>query len=193
LSARPGYLRILLPHSGENPENILVQNAPASLYEMYDMTTRLDFSPGENFQNAGLTAYTDENNKVTLGRAFCDAGRPCVGNGVHFDGMLYGHWQGDYIIPVNSQGVAHLRIFREGYDYFGFYSPGPASSDPGRDGMRWFLVGKHTLLPEIGQIKIGFETYQDMASADIPADFDYFHLWKELLETYLPLLEKPSQ
>jgi hypothetical protein len=82
LTAHPGFLR-LTTRQGElwPANNLLVQNAPGGDYEIQ---SRVIFTPTQNYQIAGLLAYQDDNNLLTLGRAFCDTPPPtCLNHAIY--------------------------------------------------------------------------------------------------------------
>lgn len=74
----PGFLRIT---TTEQNSNTLVQTAPPGDFEIQ---TRVFITPTENFQQAGLHVALDDENQLSLTRAYC--GHPtCVGNGIYYD------------------------------------------------------------------------------------------------------------
>ena len=179
LTARPGFLRLTTQQTFSNVNNLLVQNAPVSDYELQ---TRVVFTPTEDFQIAGLMAYQDDNNALTLGRAFCDIPPPtCVGNGIYFDrvegGALVG---GNFGMTTTVQGNAYLRMLRHGNVYTGYVST---------DGANWILVGVHTVT--ITPTQIGLKaSNQAQGATEIPADFDFFTIIDASQRLYLPLILK---
>jgi cytochrome c len=159
-------------------DNILVQNAPLGDYEI---ETRVLFTPTQNFQLAGLTVQQDDNNKLILGRDFCDAGLPvCVGNGIYFDYLEGGTFTGsNFAMTTLATGVAYLKLIRHFNEYTGYVST---------DGANWTLVGTHTAA--ITPTMIGLRTSNQVAgAAEIPADFDYFSLTDNSYHLFLPLVQ----
>ncbi len=111
LSAMPGFLRITTQRTFSNFNNILVRNLPVGNYEIQ---TRVNFTPTENYQIAGLLIYEDDNNFLILGRAYCDTPPPdCVGNGIYYDYVEAGTFIGNnFSMTTTSQGVAYLKLIR---------------------------------------------------------------------------------
>jgi len=183
LTNQPGFLRILTHAGTFGAENLLHQTPPTG---MYDVRTRLLFTPTDNFQMAGLSIYQDPDNYLTLGRAYCQGGLgSCVGNGIYFDYVDGGSWKSDnFVTRVHDPESAHLRIFRYGGSYSGFYSP---------DGVRWQYIGLHRLSSSMPDLRLSLATGQDMSGASIPADFDNFLLKAYTRGLHLPLLMRQLQ
>ena len=118
LSAQPGFLRITTQQTFSDVNNILVRNTPVGNYEIQ---TRVSFTPAENYQIAGLGIYEDDNNFLTLGRAYCDTPPPiCVGNGIYFDYIEAGTFIGsNFNVTTTALGEAYLKLIREGNVYTG--------------------------------------------------------------------------
>lgn len=175
LVERPGFLRIRTQQTFASVNNLLVQDAPVGDYEI---TTRLLFTPVQNYQIAGLLIYLDDGNYMTLGRAYCDAPPPiCVTNGIYFDHTGGG---GNYAMTTPVQGEAYLKLVRRGMAYSGYVST---------DGVAWTLVGVHTAavtLPKIG-LRV---SNQIEGASEIPADFDFFAVVDDTRRMFLPLVLK---
>ena len=181
LTERPGFLRITT-NTQQGPvvfNNLLVQPVPVGDYEI---ETRVQFLPTENYQAAGLLVYQDDMNGLQLVRGFCDRPPPtCVNNGIYFDyvkdGNLIG---GSYAMTIPSQGDTYLKLIRQGPAYTGYVSI---------DGVNWTLVGVHTtsITPSMIGLKAG---NQKQGDAEIPADFDFFTLIDNSKRLYLPLALK---
>ena len=158
----------------------MVQAAPSSDYEI---ETRLFFTPTVNFQFAGLLVYSDTNNLMAFGRAFCDPGIPvCDGNAIYFDQVEDGVFTSEnYATIVPTRGATYLKLIRSNDIYSGFVST---------DGSNWTLIGAHTSsvlnFPNIGLI-VGNQMSEE---GDTPADFDYFKLEYEAELLFLPLVVK---
>lgn len=72
LTARSGFMRIIcqngdIHQTTNNAKNLLLRNPPAG---DWTMTTRLEFNPSANYQQAGLLAYKDDDNFVKLVRIY---------------------------------------------------------------------------------------------------------------------------
>ncbi len=160
LTAKPGYLRIIT----EQPlKNILVQEAPLGNFEF---RTRVQFQPTQNYQVAGLTVYTDDENFLRFGRAFCDSPAPaCVNDGIYFDKIDQGvSIDPNYATALQMTGEVYLRLVRNGDTYTGYASP---------NGTSWTEIGSHTV--SFKPDKIGLvASNQGQPAAQINADFDFF-------------------
>jgi serine/threonine protein kinase/ABC-type branched-subunit amino acid transport system substrate-binding protein len=168
LSDALGALRIVT--QGESlygagiPRNLLLRDAPEGDFEVI---TRVEFEPQQNFQQAAIVAYQDEDNFVLLNRGFCDLDA-CVGSGLHLDAEINGE-----VIPDTPKTPAvlsstFLRLRREGTTYTGYYSA---------NGETWIGLGQLTnpLQPvQVGLMATNSNT--DPAVPQIPADFDFFEV-----------------
>ena len=177
LNDQPGYLRIDMHPGNIGSENLLYRNPPEGTY---DVRTRLIFNPSDNFQIAGIPVFLDYDNHLILGRAYCQTGGGnCVDNGVYFDNLQGGTNIGNFATAVHETGLAHLRLFRSGAHYFGFYSA---------DGVHWRYIGMHTFTPSGPDLKLGLAVGQDFAGATLLADFDNFLLKADQEELLLPVI-----
>ncbi|MFV2044261.1 MAG: hypothetical protein ACC700_13650 [Anaerolineales bacterium] len=177
LTNLPGFLRITTQQTFSTVDNLLVQDAPVGDYEIQ---TRLLFTPTENYQIAGLLIYEADGDYLTLGRAYCSTLPPeCVGNGIYFDLIEGGVFTGEnYSMTTTTQGVAYLKVIRQGKVYAGYYS---------EDGSNWTLAGAHTAT--ISPTKVGLRaSNQIQGAAEIPADFDFFTLIDDSIHVFLPLV-----
>jgi beta-xylosidase len=162
LSENPGSLRLYLKADDCQglPSNIPLIKPPEGNYEL---VTKLDFTPVENFQFAGLMIYQDDGNNLRFGRAFCNIIQECVGNGVYFDYYRSGKPSGsNYAAATKNLAQIFLRLQRENNDYTGFYS---------EDGENWQMAGQHA--SDISPIGVGLVAGQSCGGG-LAADFDYF-------------------
>ena len=178
LTERPGFLRITT-NTQQGPgeaNNLLVQPVPVGDYEIQ---TRVQFTPTENYQLAGLLVYQDDTTVVQLHRGFCDRPPPaCVNNGIYFDYIEDGNIIGSYHMTIPSQGDAYLKLIRQGPVYTGYAST---------DGVNWMMVGVYTT--SITPSMIGLQASNNkQGDAEIPADFDFFTLVDKLNRLYLPFI-----
>jgi len=172
LSDRGGFLRITSQQGGllygsNNARNLLLRDTPAG---DFDVETRVFFTPGENYQMAGLLLYEDDDNFLMLNRTYCGFPPPaCVGNGIYFDLEENGASVGpDLLMTMASSDEAYLRVERRGNVYSGYAS---------EDGQGWTLVGQLTASSEFRPTQIGLIAADgDQGATEIPADFDYFLL-----------------
>ncbi len=90
LKDTPGALRIVTQgeslYRAGKPKNLLLSDAPAGDFEII---TKVTFGPQDNFQQAAILIYQDDDNFVLLNRGFCSIGN-CPGSGVFLDNMMKG-------------------------------------------------------------------------------------------------------
>ncbi|HSB90313.1 MAG TPA: amidohydrolase family protein [Anaerolineales bacterium] len=136
LADRSGWLSLstgdfsMLRAGGDAP--LLIRAAPGGDFEL---RTRVDFHPTQNFQFAGLVIYQDDDHFVALGRAFCGVVPPCVGDGVYLDNdeaMIAGVVDTPAAGNLPPDEPIWLRLVRQGTSYSGSWS---------RDGEAWTPVG----------------------------------------------------
>ena len=164
LAAYPGFLRLTLNpgNCGGVARNVPLQPVPQGNYEI---STYIEFTPISNFQLAGLIIYQDDQNFIKFGRAYCDAGGVCVGNGVYFDNVISGVFTGgNYGTNTANPSFIFLRLQRINNTYIGFFS---------EDGTNWINIGQHT--NDLQPIGVGLFAGQSCVGS-IPADFDYFEI-----------------
>jgi len=164
LAAYPGFLRLTL-----NPGNCggVTRNVPLQPVSQgnYEISTYVEFTPISNFQLAGLIIYQDDLNFLKFGRAYCDFGGVCVGNGLYFDNVIAGALTGgNYGTNTANPSYIYLRLQRIGNTYTGFFS---------EDGTNWVNIGQHT--NDLQPVGVGLFAGQSCVGS-IPADFDYFEI-----------------
>ena len=105
LTDRPGYLRIML----EPEPAYLVQYSPSGDYVL---ETKLDFTPTNNIQRAGLIIRGQNDMSIALLHAYCDFEPPgCPGDGIFFDNATDGSTSGtNYATTIDIQPVMYLRL-----------------------------------------------------------------------------------
>ncbi len=167
LQDTPGALRIVtqgqsLSGPGK-PRNVLVRDVPVSDFEI---VTKVIFDPHDNFQQAAILIYQDDDNVVLLKRGFCGI-RGCPGSGVFLDNMIKDELDfGNHPQTPVSSSTTWLRLRKEGNLYIGFYSS---------DGQIWQELGRveNPLTPaKVGLTANNFNT--DPYTPQIPADFEFF-------------------
>ncbi len=159
-------------------------NTPPNLFRLpidwdeslvYILEMHIDFLPTSNFQIAGPILFSDVDNFVMLGRAFCSdpgMGEPCVGDGIYFD------YEEDAVpFPSHSTNYATdpgddmsrevwLKIEACGDHVQAYYS---------RDGEDWIFVGQQVI--DFVPSYAGFGAWNSCTRAPaIYAHFDYFAL-----------------
>jgi len=170
VTKKPGSLQInLVPTSNafsEGPVTFLLQDIEE---ENFEIITRMFFKPQRNFQSAGLAIYEDDENVVSLVRAYADV-VDYPGNAIYFDNIYpsapsYGETgYTNYPTPINSPSGVYLKLRREGIAYTGFYS---------LDGQSWTLIGVQTSPIE----PTSFGLVVGRSEQPITAEFDFFELY----------------
>jgi regulation of enolase protein 1 (concanavalin A-like superfamily) len=127
--------------------------------------TKVEFTPLDDFQRAGLLIYGDADNVLVLSRAFCSyTGAGCVLNGIYFDSTLN---TVSHATETAEKDVAWLRLWKRGQDVLAEYS---------EDGLTWQAIGAHSL-PYAGVLRVGIIADGERGEATgVPAYFDYFLL-----------------
>jgi hypothetical protein len=162
LTERPGYMRIIsqigdIWTGQNNARNLLLRPAPAGDFVI---TTKLDFTPADNYRQAMLLVYADDDNYVALKRIFVN------GDLISFTREVNGSFQ-EHNISGNLTTV-YLRIVKMGTTYDGYYSA---------DGQTWILAGEVTDTT-LNAPKVGLTAFNGgVMIPNIPADFDSFCIW----------------
>ncbi len=163
LKNRPGYLSITtqpgdLSGSKNSLKNILTQPAKDSNFVV---STKLDFKPGENGQNAGLIIYGDDDNYYTLTRDNLSGAAFIARNESKGTSKTLGRKT-----DVITSATSYLKIEKNGDIYTSYYSA---------DGSTWTQLaqtsGINIANPKIGVIAGTTKTQ----TKSINADFDYIH------------------
>jgi hypothetical protein len=159
LFERPGFLRIhtqLGDLDFNDAQNILLRAAPAGDWEI---STRLDFVPGDFFQQAGLLAYQDDDHYVAVGRMNY-YGLELVGLIAEYEDAP----EGAYII--SNQNPVFLRLVKQGALYTAYF---------GADGVSWTEIGHFSNAP-LSDVQVGLGAWHSFEEegASVTADFDWF-------------------
>jgi beta-xylosidase len=173
LTSQPGNLTIttqgdwIWGTDNSNPQhNLFITPAPNGDFKI---TTKVNFNPITNFQNAGLLIYKDDDNYLKLQRIYAAA------NVVELIKETAGSPSVVASIPVTSTTV-DLRVEKKGTSYYATYS---------LDGSYWIPVGVTT--SDITNFKVGLDASNEVPSVpEIPANFDFFEL--EAYQIFLPAL-----
>ncbi len=171
LTDQPGALTFMTSNTslsfegGDSP--LLLRSAPGGDFEL---RTKLDLSPTQNYQAAFITIYQDDDHQVSLGRAYCEPSDTCVGDGAYLDDDYRFMTEGFF--PNNVGGLPagpfYLRLVKNGDTYTGLWSA---------DGENWNLVAETTAT--ISSPRVGISTSNGRTGADsIPAVFDFFEIRK---------------
>lgn len=160
LTARPGYMRINtqgqdLWGASNNTENILLCNAPSSTD--WTAKTKLEFNPTDNYQNAGLIVYQNDDNYVKISYGYDSglSGGKCVDYCKEIGGS-----PANGKVAVNSSPI-YLRIKKTGTSYSLDYSTTDES---------WITIQTYTNV-SLSSIRIGLFA---QGTAGASADFDWF-------------------
>jgi hypothetical protein len=185
LEDRSSHLRIYTQYGtlhGGNPlpENVLLRNAPTADFEV---STRFEINPTEDYQEAALLLYEDDDNYVKISRLHHTA------SGGHI--LLFLVEQDS--IPITStllfaQTVVELQLEYQGNNVTGSYRD--------QNGI-WTELGQR-LLPESSSFSfLGVAAHNGCKSHDVPsvpADFDFIQANPVVplqLQTTLPWGEQP--
>ena len=171
LHERKGFLRLEVHIDAEQ---VLVRKAPEG---NFDITTRVLFQPYQNFQQAGLIIYQDDEHFLKFIRAMAwfpkteDLPDVFAANALYFDYIDYDIgdpvWHDvdpNFHTRTDELDEAFLRLTRQQGTYTAYYSS---------DGEEWTMIGSHE--SDIVPIYVGITTCcatQYLADAD----FDYFTL-----------------
>jgi beta-xylosidase len=161
LTNKAGWLEVMAGGgnvAGGNIKNLLLRPVPEGNYEL---ETKLNFKPTDNFQFAGLLIYESGANFVQFGRAFCSY---CPGDGFYMDMTSSGNYvEGNLATPAPATDTVYLRLRQEGNTYTGYVS---------EDGTTWKLIGSHD--SDMKPILVGLISGQANKTVPKPARFDYF-------------------
>lgn len=166
LAARPGYLRINTQYGtlDDNPPiNILLTTTPADEYEVL---TRVEINPTQNYHEAALLLYNDENNYIKLSRLYHSSFGGDIYlflqeiNGIHSIGF----------ITQTTQQISEMRIRILDNSAIGAY----------RDTLgEWVELGRIQLDEGIRYTYTGITAHNGVENDAVPsiyADFDFFQL-----------------
>jgi putative surface-exposed virulence protein len=137
----------------------------------FTIETYLVFEPDSDYQFSGLVIWQDKDNRIQLGRAYCDNTTGCDGNGLYFDSWLNGSFDpNNFARAMTSPSEVSLRLVRIGTTINAYYSEDGGST--------WTFLGNH-LIPSSFQVNgVGLTASQDFFNSEpqIASDFDYFFL-----------------
>jgi regulation of enolase protein 1 (concanavalin A-like superfamily) len=157
LTERPGFLRITTQEGGlfreENTAKNLLLTDPSQ--EDFQIITKIDFSPTENHQRAGLMVYQDDDHYILLTRRYSDLDMIALNLE---DGEILPGWG-----ITETATTVFLRLVKVGDVYAGSYS---------LDGNDWTDVEQYQA--SFTNPKVGLVSWNGPSTSEIPADFDYF-------------------
>ena len=82
---------VISTNGAANLTNLYASNNGWNTYESlsdFTIETYLVFEPDSDYQFSGLVIWQDKDNRIQLGRAYCDNTTGCDGNGLYFDSGL---------------------------------------------------------------------------------------------------------
>lgn len=169
LSKSPGNLQITSTEGDwvdacePDVENLLLlqPNLPD-----YVLTTKLDFNPTANFQQAGLIAFEDNYTRVKLSAAYNN--EQFSGQIIEFVMVLDGVRTNRYHVAADLTQPIYLKLEKSGNIYTGYYSYDNNT----------FSAFPQVTAPEFSEYNVGVyannSCYYNVP--DIPANFDYIHV-----------------
>ena len=163
LTENPGSMRIKC-QSGDlwggmnNAKNLLLRNAPSG---DWTMTTKLSFNPSQNYQQAGLMVYKDDDNYVRLTRHYGDYS----GTG-HIETVKEISGAPVSTDLASSDTSVYLKIVKSGITYTMSYNTDGGSS--------WTQVEQYTGVDLGISIKVGICCFG--GPTGVNADFDWFDI-----------------
>lgn len=177
LTEHPGFLQITTQQGdiyyrtdANDGRNILL--TPINQTD-FQISTKVSFSPSENFHAAGILVYQDDDNYVYLGRVVVNGDQRI---------RFYAEEDGEIDISAYSELATtyYCRITKFGDLYIGQYS---------LDGNNWIEV--HRVHASLENPQVGLMANNGPSTIELPANFDYFEmsdvLWHKI---HLPLISK---
>jgi beta-xylosidase len=182
LTERAGYLRIhtqtgSLDSTGQ-ANNILLRPAPGGQFEL---STRLQINATQDYREAGLLLYADDDNYIKLSRLHAEAD-PYGGSVYLFIRETDGEHDNPQFTSLTTV-VAELRIL---------VGQGWVSGEYRSPAGTWVQIGQYQLTPGTTYANVGVAAHHGIgigAEASVPADFDFVRL-TERRAYYLPNLLK---
>lgn len=162
LTAASGYMRITTQYGDlfqtyNDCKNILLQNVSGD----FTITTKLIFKPSQNWQQAGLLVYQDDNNYAKMVRVYNS------GNFLQFSKEVAGTFTEQNTADGISGTTIYYKITKSGSNYSGYYST---------DGTNYIQVGTTQTL-SFSPVKVGLIATNGFTTAtEMNADFDYFNI-----------------
>lgn len=160
LTSNSGFMTLTTQFGGiestnTSAKNILLKN---SVGDHYSLETKLNLAPTQDYQQAGLVMYNDDNNFIKLVKAYITSGVR-----LQFAKETAGSTAVIAEVAAPAGADIHLRLTKTGSRYNAYYST---------DGVAWTLIGSGTALGSIA--KDGLIAYNgEVSAASIPAKFDY--------------------
>ncbi len=148
------------------PANFILQNAPDG---DWTIQTKVDGSQmNEQYQQAGLLVYLDDDNYLKLDYITKNAAGQAVSRFIEFRSEIGGAVQNPQPEVANlTEAVWHLRIAKAGNLYTASYS---------LDGTAWTAFEPLTNAAVSGAPKVGLFSLGGPQTASKPVSFDYFRL-----------------
>ncbi len=164
LSENPGSMRITtqsgdIVNTSNNMKNILLQTSNPS---DFTVTAKLTFNPSQNYQQAGLIVYVNDDNYITISRKYND------GKLFSMVKEINGSPNESTIPDTTGIDTVYLRIVKAGTQYSGYYST---------DNIVWNQIGGTLNDVNLTSPRTGlFAANGVSAASGTAADFDWFDM-----------------
>jgi beta-xylosidase len=178
LTERPGFLRI---HTAEGTldgalaDNVLLRAAPGFDYEV---STRVEINVTQNYHEASLLLYANDNNYIKLSRIY----RTDEGGAFYlFRREVAGVGAGAFSSGLVSATSSDFRIRFVAPSVFAEYRAGAGA---------WTAIGSFQVGPIDTYDSVGIVAHHGepvIPATSIPADFDYFD-YRSLISVRLPAI-----
>ncbi len=161
LTERPGSMKLKLQggdlyQTTNSTNNILLRDTPAG---DWSIITKLEINPNQNYQQAGLIVYKDDDNYIKLTRAYAD-GSNCYNYAKEIGGGY-----SDFGCVSESATKVYMKITKSGTTYT-LYN----SND---SGSTWVQLKQYTGISFTSPFKVGLFA---QSNAGVNADFAWFDL-----------------
>jgi beta-xylosidase len=182
LTDRPGFMRIemqtgTLEDDGA-AKNVLLRATPSTNVSLW---TRVEFSATQNFHEAALLLYDDDDNYIKVSRIYhTDHGGPVYLLRREVNGV--GSDDASISAPIAAT-VSELRLTRAGSTVSAAYKA---------DDNDWVVLGSLQLTPSESYGYVGLAAHKGLdgsVATSIPADFDFFRA-ATLNLLFLPLIHR---
>jgi beta-xylosidase len=183
LTERPGFLRIHTQwgtiYEDQIGSNLLLRTTPTSSYRL---STRVEFDATQDYQEAALFLYRDDDNYIVVNRLYHTTfGGHVYGFGREENGIgTEGFW------AVASGQIAELQLTVSDTHVTGSYKD---------ETGQWVELGRIQFDGLANYPFIAIAAYHgclDDQPPSIPADFDFVRVSRGLLRQYLPVIRRDS-
>ena len=175
-----GYLTIITQQKDIWQYNtsapLLLQELKEYSSDSFEISTRVEITPTEDFHQGGLLIYEDDDNHMRLTYGHMDKIR------IEFAREINGVFENLHTSPPLNVNDFHLKIVKLNSTYIAHFS---------LDGENWMGAGVWENVPIIPN-SIGITAFNGAESStpiEIPARFDYFQML-DARSIYLPMIVK---